>query len=112
MHHTLLYISLPSLDDYDLKMPHFTINGNINKRLRSFLSLSKLEYGRQEINSKEIRVGINATKFEKTRIHFKSDFFAAVAVVDANAPYCHGGGGDVYQTGGVYNREASNTRQT
>ena len=92
MHHTLLYISLPSLDDYDLKMPHFTINGNINKRLRSFLSLSKLEYGRQEINSKEIRVGINATKFEKTRIHFKSDFFAAVAVVDAKAPYCQGGG--------------------
>ena len=28
-------------------------------------------------------------KFEKTRIHyiFKSDFFAAVAVVDAKAPY-------------------------
>ena len=26
-------------------------------------------------------------QFEKTRIHFKSDFFAAVAVVDAKAPY-------------------------
>ena len=31
--------------------------------------------------------GISVIKFEKTRIHFKSDFFAAVAVVDAKAPY-------------------------
>ena len=77
---------------------------NVNKRRRNFFSLSKLESGPQEINSKEIRphstfsvpIGISATKFEKTRIHFKSDFFAAVAVVDAKAPYlifgalCHG----------------------
>ena len=28
------------------------------------------------------RIGINAKKFEKTPIHFKSDVFAAVAVVD------------------------------
>ena len=33
------------------------------------------------------RIGINATKFLKTRIHFKSDVFAAVAVVLAKAPY-------------------------
>ena len=26
-------------------------------------------------------------QFEKTRIHFKSDFFAAVAVADAKAPW-------------------------
>ena len=31
------------------------------------------------------RTGINATKFEKTRIHFKSDIFAVVAVFDAKA---------------------------
>ena len=31
-------------------------------------------------------IGINATKIEKTGIHFKTDFFAAVAVVDAKAP--------------------------
>ena len=67
--------------------------GNINKQRRIFLSLSKFESGPQEINSKEIRrhshfqwIGINSTKFEKTRIHFKSDFFAPVAVVDAKAP--------------------------
>ena len=51
-HHVhFLYISLPSLHDYDVKMHHFTINGNVNKRRRSFLSLSELESGRQEINS-------------------------------------------------------------
>ena len=31
--------------------------------------------------------GISVIQFEKTRIHLKSDFFAAVAVVDAEAPY-------------------------
>ena len=30
---------------------------------------------------------MSATKFEQTRIYFKSDFFPAVAVVDAKAPY-------------------------
>ena len=32
-------------------------------------------------------IGINATKLEKTLIHFKSDVFAAVAVVDAKTPW-------------------------
>ena len=40
MHHAFLYISLPSLHDYDVKMPisHFMVN--INKEWRIFLSLS------------------------------------------------------------------------
>ena len=33
------------------------------------------------------QIGINATKVEKTGIHFKTDVFAAVAVFDAKAPY-------------------------
>ena len=33
------------------------------------------------------QIGINATKIDKTGIHFKTDVFAAVAVVDAKAPY-------------------------
>ena len=33
------------------------------------------------------QIGINATKIEKTGIHFKTDVFTAVAVVDAKAPY-------------------------
>ena len=32
-------------------------------------------------------IGINAIKFEKTWIHFKSDVFAAVAILDAKAPF-------------------------
>ena len=67
---------------------------DVNKRRRISFSLSKLECGPQEINSREIRlhyhfkqIGINATKIEKTGIHFKTDIFAAVAVVDAKALY-------------------------
>ena len=33
------------------------------------------------------QIGINATKIEKTGIHFKTNVFVAVAVVDAKAPY-------------------------
>ena len=40
-----LYISLPLLHDYDVKMPNFTFYEGRNKRQRSFLSLSKLECG-------------------------------------------------------------------
>ena len=40
--HTFLYISLPSLHDYDVKMHNFTFYGSVNKRRRIFLSLSKL----------------------------------------------------------------------
>ena len=75
VHHAFLYISLPSLHDYKVKMPNFTFMENVNKERRIFVSLSKLESHPQEINSRE-----------KTRIHFKSDVFAAVAVVDAKAP--------------------------
>ena len=66
---------------------------DVNKRRRISFSLSELECGPQEINSREIRlqchfqqIGINATKIEKTGIRFKTDVFAAVAVVDDKAP--------------------------
>ena len=58
---------------------------DVNKRRRISFSLSKLECGPEEINPREIRLhlpfsalGINATKIEKTGIHFKTD---------AKAPY-------------------------
>ena len=67
---------------------------DVNKRRRIYLSLFKLGYGPQRNrlwgNSPSfgiLRIGIDATKFEKTRIHFTTDVFAAVAVVDAKAPY-------------------------
>ena len=60
----------------------------------SFLSISELECGPQEINSWKIRLqltfqrtGIKATKFDETRIYFKSDVFSIVPVVDAKAPF-------------------------
>ena len=36
LHHALLYISLPSLYDYDVKMPNFTLYQDVNKRQRIF----------------------------------------------------------------------------
>ena len=63
---------------------------DVNKRRRISFSLSKLECSPQEINSRKIRLHLpfsanwnNATKIEKTGIHFTTDVFAAVAVVDA-----------------------------
>ena len=53
---------------------------DVNKRRRISFSLSKLECGPQEINSREIRlhlfqqIGINATKIEKTEILLKLTF--------------------------------------
>ena len=61
---------------------------DVNKRRRISFSLSKRECSPREINSREIQqIGINATKIEKMGIHFKTDVFAAVAIVDAKAPY-------------------------
>ena len=62
---------------------------DVDKRRRNFLSLSKLECSPQEINSIMPTLEIFSAKTEKkTLIHFKSDVFNAVAVVDAKTPYC------------------------
>ena len=61
---------------------------DINKRRRISFSLSKVECGPQEINSREIRhfqqIGINATKIEKKGIHFKTDVTKAILVFRNN----------------------------
>ena len=36
LHHTFLYISLPSLHDYDVKMPNFTISGEHKQAKTNF----------------------------------------------------------------------------
>ena len=71
---------------------------DVGKQRRIFLSLSKLECIRQEdihyLHQEPIsdcfwhfqRNEVNAPKFEETRIHFKSDGFAAFAIVNTNAP--------------------------
>ena len=96
VHHTFLYISLPSLHDYDVKCLISRFMEDVNKRWLIFLSLSKRKCGPEKINSRVRssptlfwhfqRIGLNATVFEKTRIHFKSEVLASVAVNDAKAP--------------------------
>ena len=46
VHHAFLYISLPSLHDYDVKMPNFTMYRGSTKAMTRFpISLSELRYG-------------------------------------------------------------------
>ena len=55
---------------------------DVNKRRRIFLSLSKLECGPQEINSREyicLHLKFSERLKKKTQVHFKSGVFAAVA---------------------------------
>ena len=66
---------------------------DVNKRRRISFSLSKLECGLKKSTPGKfaytcqfLQIGINATKIEKTGIHFKTEVFAAFAVVDAKAP--------------------------
>ena len=56
VHHAFLYVSLPSLHDCNVKMPNCKFMKDANKRRRISFSLSKLECGPQEINSREIRL--------------------------------------------------------
>ena len=78
---------------------------DVNKRRRMSFSLCKLECGPQEINSREIRLRLpfpaNWNKRRRKRLK-KREFilkltfslvFAAVAVVDAKAPWLYTSGG-------------------
>ena len=94
VHHAFLYISLPSLHDYDVKMPNCKFCGG-RKQATTNLFLSALNLGvvlKKSTPGKFAytchfqRIGIKPTRIEKTGIHFKTDVFAAVAVVDAKAP--------------------------
>ena len=61
VHHSFLYIPLPLLHDYDVKMPNFSSYGGRKQATTNFLSLSKLECGPQEINSRELHLTFSAT---------------------------------------------------
>ena len=51
VHHAFLYISLPLLHDYDMKMPNFTFYGGGKQATTKFsFLLYKLECGPQEIH--------------------------------------------------------------
>ena len=93
MHHAFLYISLPILHDYDVKMPNFTFYGGRKQATtKFFLFLNSNAVPKKSTPGKSAyirhfqRVGLNAKKFEKTLIHFKTDVLAAVAVVNAKTP--------------------------
>ena len=80
---------MPSQQDYDLKMPNFKFYGARKQATTTVSFSSNQECTPQETNSLEIRVQLTKMRQSlKTRIHFKSDVFAARAVVDAKAPSC------------------------
>ena len=88
MQHALLCISLPSLHDYDVKLPNFTSMEDIREHKTTifFLWTSIFEPLRLQLlktiaNIWQIkRVGIRAmNKFEAARIHFLGGVLAAVA---------------------------------
>ena len=82
MHLTFFYISLPLLHNYDVKMPNFTFYGG-RKQARKNLNLSAVPKKFTYI----LTFSLNWNKHaKKTQIHFNSDVFAALAVVDAKAP--------------------------
>ena len=74
VHHTFWHNSLPSLHDYDVKVPYFTFSGGRKQATTNFLCFSKLKYGPQETNSRTFayiwhfqQFGINAKKTLKKR---------------------------------------------
>ena len=93
MHHAFLFISLPSLHDYDVKMPNSKFYGGRKQATTNLFFpslnvsavLKKSTPGIFAYTCHFQQIGINATKIEKTGIDL-TDVSAAVAVVDAKAP--------------------------
>ena len=56
VHLTFLYISLPFLHDYDVKLPNFTFSGGRKQATTKFYSLSKPEYDSYKFNSDRVRL--------------------------------------------------------
>ena len=91
VHHAFLYISLPSLHDYNVKVPHFTFCQVRELKTTTFFFFSwtliqSLEFNSRKNISSIWRIkqdGISAIKFEAARIHFLRDVFVALAVVVA-----------------------------
>ena len=83
---------MPSLHDYNVKVPNLTFRRGREHKTKPPFSFSwTLKYSPLDSNSKKIfaniwrikRDGMGAIKFEAARIHFLSDLFVAVAIVDA-----------------------------
>ena len=85
VHHAFLYISLPSLHDYDVKMPNFTLyrgsKQSDNEISSLFLNLDMVlrnSFWEGSLTFDKVSI---AMKIERTRIRFFSDAFAAVPVL-------------------------------
>ena len=86
-----LYISLPTLHEYDAKMPIFTFCGGREHNTTTFFFFSwtpvhgPLEFspGKTANNWRIEGEGISATKFEAVQRYLLTDVFVAVAVVVA-----------------------------
>ena len=93
VHHAFLYISLPFLQDYDVKMPNFAFYGGC-KQAKTKFSFSfwawiwslEIQLGGFAYNWQSKWVGIIGIKTEKTQIHFLSDVLVAVASLDLKVP--------------------------
>ena len=88
VHHAFLYISLPSLHDYDVNclISRFIDNVNIRRQISLTLCipgyfLKNSTLGEFAYIKHSDRVGIIVLKFHRSRSHLLSDVFAAVAVV-------------------------------
>ena len=89
LHHAFLFISLPSLHDYDVKMPNFTFCGGREHKATTFFfffstSIQSFRIQLQKKNAKIWRIEwdrISEIKFEARRLHFLSDVLVAVGVV-------------------------------
>ena len=56
MHHAFLYISLPSLDDYDVKMPSLTFLEDVNTKTKTFFffSFTLMQSFRNQLQKKKM----------------------------------------------------------
>ena len=90
--HTFLYTSMTSRHDYDVKMPNFTLYGGLKQTKKFsfsfwtwiwFLRISTSGEFAYIWQSKGV-IRIIAKKIERTRIHFLSDVFAAIAVLGSS----------------------------
>ena len=93
MHLTYLYISLPFLHDYDVKMPNFTLKEDAIKRRRNFIVFLNLNTVLRNSTPggftyfwQSMWVGIIAIKTKRTQIYFWSNVFAAGASSDSKVP--------------------------
>ena len=93
VHLTFLYISLPFLHDYDVKLPNFTFSGGRIRPRRNFIIFLNLNVVLRNSTPGGFAyiwqskwVGIIAMKTERMQVHFWSDVFAAVASSDRKVP--------------------------